>query len=39
MICPNCESEIPGTSLIAKILRKCPFCGGLLNRSEEKVKP
>jgi len=39
MKCPECGSEIPDTSLIAKILRKCPSCGGLLKcGSDEKVE-
>ena len=35
MSCPKCGNEIPDTSLIAKILRKCPICGALLNYGHE----
>jgi len=35
-VCPLCGNAISETSLIAKILKKCPFCGGLLGQ-EKKV--
>lgn len=38
MKCSKCGCKIPDRSLIAKILKKCPFCGALLNGARgEKV--